>query len=581
MDHLPSSFRMLISPTVLLVTGLLVVGIALLYQWLLPKPIAGIPHSKDATKSIFGDIPSMLKHLKTHTEVQYWFLSHNTELNSPIVQLFINLFSRPIVVITDVREAQDILMRRTKEFDKPDIISNLFLGMAPDFHARIPTNDEFRYQRKTVQDLVTPAFLNNVAAPQLHISFMDLINLWSEKARLVEGRPFTIKQDIYETALEAAWAAIFGIEGTATVTRNQTALLSSLETLPLSTSIDEAAQLPRAAAPPAFRAIIELADSIENIVKSPFPRATALWQRYSPAGRRNLAVKKRELANEIAKAEARLKDSEGREEKITNAVDHFLLKEKALSAKAGHAPKYDSPVMRDNLLGLLIAAHDTTSTTLLWTLKILTRHQDIQSKLRSEFRAVFAAAHAEGRVPTANEIVTCQSAYLDAFVEEVNRWSCTASVSSRTALKDAVILGHVIPKGTTLYLMGSGHSVVRPAFDIPDNLRSEQYHKAGGGKVGTWDPNGIELFRPERWLVHDKQTNTEVYDAFAGPHLAFGGGLRGCFGKKLAYMELKLAIILMVWNFEFLDLPDAYSSFQAVDGLTSSPLQCYIKVAKL
>lgn len=488
-------------------------------------------------------------------------------------------------------------MRRTKEFDKPDIISDIFLGMSPNFHARLPTSDDWRYQRKIVQDLVTPAFLNSVAAPQLHTSFMDLITLWSEKARLVEGRPFNIKQDIYETALEAAWAAIFGIEDTATVTRNQTTLLSSKKTIALPASIDEEAKVPRAPAPPAFHAIIELTDGIEYIIKSPFPKFVSLWQRYSPAGRRNLAVKTRELANEITKAEERLKNSEGKGEVITNAVDHFLRKEKLFAEKAGRAPKYNTAVMRDEvsyptmlrcnlltvlfkLLGLLVAAHDTTSTTLLWVLKLLTKFPDVQRKLRSELRSSFAAAHSENRVPTANEIVTNQNAYLDAFIEEVNRWSCTAAVTSRNALKDAVVLGHVIPKGTRVYLMAAGHSVKRPAFDIPDNLRSETYHKAGGGKMGVWDSNGIELFMPERWLVYDKETNEEIFDAYAGPHTSFGGGLRGCFGKKLAYMELRLAIVLMVWSFDFLELPDAYSSFQSVDGLTSVPLQAYIKVAK-
>lgn len=240
-------------------------------------------------------------------------------------------------------------MRRTKEFDKPDAISDIFLGMSPNFHARLPTSEDWRYQRKIVQDLVAPAFLNSVAAPQLHLSFMDLINMWSEKARLAEGRPFTIKQDIYETALEAAWAAIFGIEDTATVTRNQTTLLSSKQTIPLPTSIDEEAQLPRAHAPPAFHAVLELTEGIENIVKSPFPTFSSLWQRYSPSGRSHLAVKKRDLAKEIAKAELRLKKNEGKEEKITNAVDHFLRKEKAFAEKAGRAPKYDTEVMRDEV----------------------------------------------------------------------------------------------------------------------------------------------------------------------------------------------------------------------------------------
>jgi hypothetical protein len=244
---------------------------------------------------------------------------------------------------------QDIMMRRTKEFDKPDVISDIFLGMSPEFHARHTTGDAWRYQRKLVQDMVTPAFLNTIAAPQLHHSFMDLIDLWSEKARLSEGRPFTVKQDIYVTALEAAWAAIFGIEDMATVTRNQTALLSSQGALALPASVDDEIEVPRASAPPVFRAVLELTDGIEHIIKSPVPRLASLWQRYSPSGRRHLAIKKRELANEVAKAEKRLKESEGKEERITNAVDHMLRKEKAGAEKAGRTPEYQSPIIIDEV----------------------------------------------------------------------------------------------------------------------------------------------------------------------------------------------------------------------------------------
>jgi hypothetical protein len=241
-------------------------------------------------------------------------------------------------------------MRRTKEFDKPDFISDIFLGMSPKFHARHTTGDAWRYQRKLVQDMVTPAFLNTIAAPQIHHSFMDLINLWLEKAQLGEGRPFTVKQDVYVTALEAAWAAIFGIENMATVTRNQTALLYSQGALSLPASIEEEIEVPRAPAPPVFRAVLGLTDGVEHIVKSPVPRLASLWQRYSPSGRRHLAIKKHALANEVAKAEERLRESEGKEETITNAVDHMLRKERAGAEKAGRPPEYQSPIIIDEVI---------------------------------------------------------------------------------------------------------------------------------------------------------------------------------------------------------------------------------------
>lgn len=77
----------------------------LLYRWLLPKPIPGIPYNEPATKSIFGDISSMLEHLKTHQTVTDWMLAHNVRHNSPIVQIF-PLFRKPMVLVSDYREAQ-------------------------------------------------------------------------------------------------------------------------------------------------------------------------------------------------------------------------------------------------------------------------------------------------------------------------------------------------------------------------------------------------------------------------------------------------------------------------------------------
>jgi hypothetical protein len=44
--------------------GLLLLGAYTVYRWLLPKPIPGIPHNRKATKSVLGDIPDLMEHLK-------------------------------------------------------------------------------------------------------------------------------------------------------------------------------------------------------------------------------------------------------------------------------------------------------------------------------------------------------------------------------------------------------------------------------------------------------------------------------------------------------------------------------------
>jgi cytochrome P450 len=81
-------------------------------------------------------------------------------------------------------------------------------------------------------------------------------------------------------------------------------------------------------------------------------------------------------------------------------------------------------------------------------------------------------------------------------------------------------------------------------------------------------------------MVRDSATGAEVFDASAGPHMAFGAGLRGCFGKKLAYLELRLAIVLILWHFELGEVKGEYASFEAIDQLTHAPVVCYVNLVK-
>jgi cytochrome P450 len=69
-----------------------------------------------------------------------------------------------------------------------------------------------------------------------------------------------------------------------------------------------------------------------------------------------------------------------------------------------------------------------------------------------------------------------------------------------------------------------------------------------------------------------------VFDQSAGPHIQFGGGPRGCFGKRLAYLELRLALVLSVWSYVFEPVEGHLGSFEAMEQLTHSPAVCYVKI---
>lgn len=120
-----------------------------------------------------------------------------------------------------------------------------------------------------------------------------------------------------------------------------------------------------------------------------------------------------------------------------------------------------------------------------------------------------------------------------------------------------------------------------PAYAVPDSLRSAAYHAAGGGKVGSWNPENIAEFRPQRWLRRDAGTGEEVFDAAAGPQMQFGAGPRGCFGRKLAYLELRVAVVLVVWSFELGGVPERYSGWEGVEQLVNAPVQAFLRLREV
>lgn len=82
----------------------------------------------------------------------------------------------------------------------------------------------------------------------------------------------------------------------------------------------------------------------------------------------------------------------------------------------------------------------------------------MQQKLRTSLLEAFCEAHQAGRQPTAKEICKTSIPYLDAFIEESLRHSCVISVNMRVAIRDADVLGYVVPKGTDVYMLVSVHT---------------------------------------------------------------------------------------------------------------------------
>jgi len=162
--------------------------------------------------------------------------------------------------------------------------------------------------------------------------------------------------------------------------------------------------------------------------------------------------------------------------------------------------------LRDELITLLVAGHETTATALAWGLERLARHRRVVDGLRDEIEA------GEGR------------ALRDATVQEILRLRPVIPLVVRL-LKRPVELGPWrLPAGV----------VVAPAIYLV-HMRPDIYP----------DPHA---FRPERFLERPPGTYT---------WLPFGGGVRRCIGASLAQLELAIALEQIVTRFDITPARDS------------------------
>lgn len=153
--------------TVPLAIGIIAVALYVAYRMLLPKPIPGIPYNKEAAENLFGDVPFIMKEMAESGGGEFWkyVCSQPSRHNTPIFQVWARPFGKPWVLLTDFRESQDIMMRRTKEFDRSTFFGDLFAGTIPNHHIRKQSTDpKFKSNRALVKDLMTPAFLHDVSS---------------------------------------------------------------------------------------------------------------------------------------------------------------------------------------------------------------------------------------------------------------------------------------------------------------------------------------------------------------------------------------------------------------------------------
>ncbi|KAG5962300.1 hypothetical protein E4U58_003935 [Claviceps cyperi] len=480
------------------------------------------------------------------------------------------------------------MARRTKEFDRAWLNIDEFSPFTPEHHVAMMSSDpRYKVNKELVKGLLSSGILSTEFSPVIYETVNHLIDLWKTKMDAAQGRPFAALDDLREVSWDLTFALIFGIDEERKVLQpHRDYLLSKGSSMAWTDSADIACF----ARPSLASEVQALAVMVKflHFASIRFAKHLQIWILKRTKWRKYFQTKEKLLSKEINNSVERLHSAGSSDSsRCKTVIDHLLEREIVMAEKTKSSPDFNRPSIRDETFGFFVAGSDTVSTSMGWTVKFLADNQTVQAKLRRQLQISYCEAYSENRQPDVSEILRLSTPYLDAFIDESMRCGKTAPNLLRQATVDTEILGHHIPKGTTVFLMVGGPSITEPAMRIANEARSPS-SLAHSQRMPSWDDDEVAEFKPERWLkTSGDKIGTDAgefdnieYDCNAGPMLSFGAGSRGCFGKRLAYLEMRIMITLLVWNFTFEKCALDLSSYAERDEFTTIPSRCYVKLQR-
>ncbi len=250
----------------------------------------------------------------------------------------------------------------------------------------------------------------------------------------------------------------------------------------------------------------KLLSQISDVFSSPltsaflfFPWLQQDWGKWSPWG--NLMLQQKNLDKTIYQelAERRANPDQERQDILS------LL----MSARDEEGQPLSDIELRDELMTLMFAGHETTATAIAWALYWIHHLPEVRRKLLAELESL-------GSDPEPMEIAKLP--YLNAVCQETLRISPVGMLTfPRVATQELELFGYDIKPGNIL--VGCIYLIHQREDIYPD----------------------AKEFRPERFLK--KQFSPYEF-------ISFGGGARRCIGEALAQFELKIAIATILSRYE-------------------------------
>jgi retinoid hydroxylase len=188
-------------------------------------------------------------------------------------------------------------------------------------------------------------------------------------------------------------------------------------------------------------------------------------------------------------------------------------------ARGEGGEEFSDREIRDQVMTLMFAGHDTSTSTLTFMLHELARHPEVVRRLHDEQDRVL-----DGAGPTAQQLEK-EMPYLEMVLDEVLRLYPPAWIGPRRAVREFEFGGCTVPRGAYVnYCSWASHRLPE-VFPEP------------------------EAFIPERFARERKAALPR------GAYVPFGGGSRICIGKRFGQTEVKLVATKLLRRLRMESLP--------------------------
>lgn len=375
----------------------------------------------------------------------------------------------PLVFIHSPEAMQEVLSKDTKELEAPGDLNQLFEGLLGKNSLISQSGKEHQRQRQLMM-------------PPLHgermRTYADVINNITEKviSKQQINQPFNVRTATQEITLGVMMQAVFGLYEGERAEKLQHLLCEILE-----------------AGSEVWRVALLYFPALQKMIG-----LSTLWE---------IQERRQNKADQLLYAEIQ----ERRENPDSSRTDILSL---LMSARDEDGQPMTDIELRDELMTLLVAGHETTATAIAWALYWVHKLPEVRQKLLAELDTL-------GENPDSNTIFKLP--YLTAVCNETLRIYPVGMLTFPRRVKTPISVdGYQLEPGTVV--MGSIYLT---------HHREDIY------------PNSKQ-FNPERFI--EKQFSPYQF-------LPFGGGARRCIGLAFAQFEMKLILakILQNWHMELAD----------------------------